>query len=229
MIDPVRLSMLQAMEIPVWVSRDREELQAQQPPPQQSQSPASPPQTGVTDWQTLDDIIINCQRCELSKTRCNAVPGVGPESVDLCIIGEAPGAEEDRQGKPFVGRAGQLLTQMLAAIDCPRESVFIGNILKCRPPGNRDPKPEEIAQCLPYLQQQLNHLKPKALLLVGRIAAQTLLETDQPMRRLRQQTFEYGEAKIPVVVTYHPAYLLRQPSEKAKALEDLLRLRALID
>jgi DNA polymerase len=137
------------------------------------------------------------------------------------VIGEAPGAEEDRQGEPFVGRAGQLLTQMLRAIDLPRESVFIANIVKCRPPDNRDPRPEEVAQCLPWLQQQIALLQPRIVLAVGRIAAQSLLATDTPIGRLRGQVHRFGDASLPLVVTYHPAYLLRSPGEKRKAWEDL--------
>jgi uracil-DNA glycosylase family 4 len=136
-------------------------------------------------------------------------------------VGEAPGADEDRQGEPFVGRAGQLLNSMLRAIGLSREQVFIANVLKCRPPGNRDPAPQEIAECLPYLERQIALIKPKIMLAVGRIASQALLHTDVPLGRLRQQVHAFGSSRVPLVVTYHPAYLLRTPVDKRKAWEDL--------
>jgi DNA polymerase len=147
--------------------------------------------------------------------------GVGNLRSAWLIIGEAPGAEEDRRGEPFVGRAGQLLNSMLRAIGLPREEVFIANVLKCRPPGNRDPAPAETAECLPYLEQQIALLKPKIMLAVGRIAAQNLLRTDVTLGRLRQQVHRFGTSQVPLVVTYHPAYLLRTPGDKRKAWEDL--------
>ena len=135
---------------------------------------------------------------------------------------EAPGAEEDRQGEPFVGRAGQLLNAMLRAIGLARgENVYIANILKSRPPGNRDPKPEEVASCMPYLTRQIGLLQPRVILAVGRIAAQNLLATDAPLGRLRGRVHRFGDLNTPVVVTYHPAYLLRTPADKRKAWEDL--------
>jgi uracil-DNA glycosylase family 4 len=137
------------------------------------------------------------------------------------IIGEAPGADEDRQGEPFVGRAGQLLTAMIAAIGCRREEVYITNILKCRPPGNRDPLPEEVACCHDYLERQIALVGPALILVVGRIAAHNLLQTDLPIGRLRGRVHRYGKGGIPLVVTYHPAYLLRSPLEKRKSWEDL--------
>ena len=162
----------------------------------------------------------SCTRCPLHQTRTQAVFGVGPERVDWLVIGEAPGAEEDRRGEPFVGAAGQLLDAMLRAIGLDRKSnVYIANVLKSRPPGNRDPKPEEVAACLPYLQAQIELLRPKLMLAVGRIAAQSLLGTDAPLGRLRGQVHRFGDT--PLIVTYHPAYLLRTPAEKRKAWEDL--------
>jgi DNA polymerase len=137
------------------------------------------------------------------------------------IIGEAPGADEDRQGEPFVGRAGQLLNSMLLAIGLRREQVFIANILKCRPPHNRDPKPEEVSCCMPYLQRQIDLVNPGMILCVGRIAAQNLLATDTPIGKLRGSVHRLGARQRPVVVTYHPAYLLRSPGEKRKAWSDL--------
>jgi uracil-DNA glycosylase family 4 len=136
------------------------------------------------------------------------------------IVGEAPGAEEDRQGEPFVGRAGRLLDAMLRAVGLDREQVFIANILKCRPPRNRDPQPAEVEQCMPYLRRQIELISPALILCVGRIAAQNLLATDTPLGRLRGSLHRL-ETGVPVIVTYHPAYLLRSPGEKRKAWEDL--------
>ncbi|MDE2338113.1 MAG: uracil-DNA glycosylase, partial [Gammaproteobacteria bacterium] len=148
--------------------------------------------------------------------------------AEWMVIGEAPGAEEDRRGEPFVGRAGQLLDAMLRSIGLGRETnVYIANILKSRPPGNRDPRPEEVAACLPYLHRQISLVRPKLLLAVGRIAAQTLLCTDAPLGRLRGRAHTFGEHNVPLVVTYHPAYLLRSPAEKRKAWEDLKFARSL--
>jgi DNA polymerase len=142
------------------------------------------------------------------------------------VIGEAPGADEDLQGEPFVGRAGQLLNSMLRAMGTPRDTVYIANVLKCRPPGNRDPKPAEVASCLGYLQRQVDMIQPRLMLAVGRIAAQNLLATDTPIGRLRGQVHRFGTRATPLIVTYHPAYLLRSPSEKRKSWGDLKFVRA---
>jgi DNA polymerase len=174
-----------------------------------------------SDWDTLRARVAACTRCSLQATRIQTVFGVGSETAQWLIVGEAPGAEEDRQGEPFVGRAGQLLNSMLRAIGLAREQVFIANVLKCRPPGNRDPNPNEAAECLPYLQQQIALLRPKIMLAVGRIAAQNLLGTDKTLGSLRQQVHHFGDSRVPLVVTYHPAYLLRTPGDKRKAWEDL--------
>jgi uracil-DNA glycosylase family 4 len=173
------------------------------------------------DWAELQARVAACTRCALSATRTQTVFGVGNPHADWLIVGEAPGAEEDRKGEPFVGRAGQLLNSMLHAIGLAREQVYIANVLKCRPPGNRDPGPTEVAECLPYLERQIALLKPKIMLAVGRIAAQNLLRTDKTLGALRQQVHQFGLSKVPLVVTYHPAYLLRTPTEKRKAWEDL--------
>jgi uracil-DNA glycosylase len=173
------------------------------------------------DWRPLRAAVATCTRCTLSTTRTQTVFGVGSLQAEWLIVGEAPGAEEDRQGEPFVGRAGQLLNAMLRAIGLEREQVFIANVLKCRPPRNRDPAPAEAAQCLPYLERQIALLKPKIMLAVGRISAQNLLKTDSSLGRLRGQVHYFGVARVPLVVTYHPAYLLREPAEKRKAWEDL--------
>ena len=196
------------------------------PPPARVQSPPPAPPGPVTDWGVLRERVAACTACDLCKTRTQTVFGVGNTRADWLVIGEAPGAEEDRQGEPFVGRAGQLLNAMLMAIGLPRETVFIANILKCRPPGNRDPKPEEVSRCLPFLSAQIGLLKPKMMLAVGRIAAQNLLATDAPLARLRGKLHHFGEANTPLVITYHPAYLLRSPADKRKAWEDLKFARA---
>lgn len=173
------------------------------------------------DWSDLKQQVINCQLCELHATRTQAVFGVGNQQADWLIIGEAPGADEDRQGEPFVGRAGQLLNEMLKAIGLKREQVYIANILKCRPPGNRDPKPEEAASCSPYLQRQIELIQPKVILALGRIAAQRLLQSSTSLARLRGQVHHLETTQSAVIVTYHPAYLLRSPAEKRKAWQDL--------
>lgn len=184
--------------------------------------------TGVNQgWEALRYSVNQCQACGLSTTRTQAVFGVGSTAAHWMIIGEAPGADEDRQGEPFVGRAGQLLNNMLRAIGLRRDEVYIANILKCRPPDNRDPRPDEVLKCEPYLQQQVELLQPKIILAVGRIAAHNLLKTDSALMRLRGKRFSYGEMQTPLVVTYHPAYLLRSPREKRKAWQDLLFARTI--
>ncbi len=172
-------------------------------------------------WGPLRSEVAACTRCGLHAQRTQTVFGVGSETARWLVIGEAPGAEEDRQGEPFVGRAGKLLDQMLRAIGLARGEVFIANVLKCRPPGNRDPKPEEAASCMPYLMRQIALLGPGLILVVGRIAAQNLLETDMALARLRGRVHSFGPLNTPLVVTYHPAYLLRSPAEKSRAWEDL--------
>jgi DNA polymerase len=173
------------------------------------------------DWAALEAAVRACTRCPLHASRTQGVPGVGNRQADWLLIGEAPGAEEDRRGEPFVGRAGQLLDAMLAAVGRDRSSVYIANVIKSRPPSNRDPLPEEIAACLPFLHRQIALIRPRLVLIVGRVAAQTLLATASPLGRLRGRVHELPGFGIPAVVTYHPAYLLRKPSEKRKAWEDL--------
>lgn len=179
-------------------------------------------------WDELADQVRTCTRCDLHKTRTQTVFGVGRHNADLMVIGEAPGADEDRQGEPFVGRAGQLLNAMLRAIGLGRDEVFIANILKCRPPNNRDPAPVETACCTPYLERQIALVAPRAVLAVGRIAAQHLLQSDQAIGRLRGKVLNFGAKQIPIVATYHPAYLLRSPLAKSKAWQDLVLVRQLI-
>ena len=177
----------------------------------------------ASNWQDLQAQVNTCQQCPLGKTRTNAVFGVGSKNANIMIIGEAPGYYEDQQGEPFVGRAGQLLNQMLRAIGLKREQVFIANILKCRPPENRDPLPQEIRTCTQYLTQQIEHIKPKLIVAVGRIAGQYLLDSSESMRDLRKNTHDYQGT--PLLVTYHAAYLLRTRREKANAYLDLLRIK----
>lgn len=171
--------------------------------------------------------VLPCVSCPLHESRTNTVFGTGSPDADLVFIGEAPGQDEDLQGEPFVGRSGQLLTKILGAIGYAREDVYICNILKCRPPGNRDPLPAEVAQCEPHLRRQLAILRPRAICCLGRVAAQTLLGTDASLGRLRQAVHFY--AGIPVTVTFHPAALLRNPGWKRDTWDDVRRLRALVD
>ncbi|WP_043752294.1 uracil-DNA glycosylase [Imhoffiella purpurea] len=193
-----------------------------------------PEKTGVSDpaqmdWDQLEAAVAGCRACGLCDTRTNTVFGDGNRRARLMVIGEAPGADEDRAGVPFVGRAGQLLNRMLAAIGYPRESVYIANVLKCRPPGNRDPRPEESLRCQGFLARQVQLIRPGAILAVGRIAAQHLLQTDESVGRLRGRWLELGPDRIPVRVTYHPAYLLRSPEQKAKVWDDLTLVRRRLD
>lgn len=184
-------------------------------------SSAADVDAGGADWETLRREVAACVKCELHKGRTQTVFGVGNTRAGIMLVGEAPGAEEDRQGEPFVGRAGKLLNAMLAAIGLQREAVFIANILKCRPPKNRDPRPEEVSACEPYLQRQIELVQPRIILALGRVAAQNLLKVDTPIGRMRGRCYEYPEPRVPVVVTYHPAYLLRSPREKRKVWQDL--------
>ncbi len=177
------------------------------------------------DWDGLQQRVANCERCELCKTRSNTVFGVGNPQAEIMIIGEAPGADEDARGEPFVGRAGQLLDNMLKAIGLDRQQVFIANILKCRPPENRNPSLEEVTACEGYLNRQIDLIQPKIILSVGGVSARNLLKTEEPVGRLRLQQHQLVNRRVPVIVTYHPAYLLRKPSEKAKSWEDLKKLK----
>lgn len=167
----------------------------------------------------LRDMVSNCTACGLDKTRTQTVFGVGNPNADLMIIGEAPGFYEDKQGEPFVGRAGLLLNAMLEAIGFERSAVFIANILKCRPPDNRDPMPEEVNHCTPFLEKQIAIVQPKLLLAVGRIAAHYLLNNKASLQQMREKIHQYNGT--PLIITYHPAYLLRNPSDKSKAYQDL--------
>jgi uracil-DNA glycosylase len=218
-----RRQYLEAIGIDLWVPRTSAVAPAPAAPPLSVAPARAEPEAAVAArWEALRSEVLRCRRCPLHLTRTQAVFGVGPRRADWLVIGEAPGAEEDRRGEPFVGAAGQLLDAMLRAIGLDRtRNVYIANVLKSRPPGNRDPKPEEVAACMPYLVRQIELLQPKLMLAVGRIAAQNLLATDAPLARLRGRVHYFGELNTPLVVTYHPAYLLRTPSDKRKAWEDL--------
>jgi len=191
------------------------------------ETPASllaPDAAPAYDWEQLADAVANCTRCKLSTTRTQGVLGVGDRNADWLIVGEAPGADEDAQGEPFVGQAGKLLDAMLGSIGLARgENVYIANVLKSRPPGNRNPESDEIAACMPYLLAQIELIRPKLIVALGRFAAQTLLATDEAIARLRGRVHQYQG--IPLIVTYHPAYLLRNLPDKARAWEDLCLAR----
>lgn len=180
------------------------------------------------DWAALEDRVAECHLCGLCEGRRNTVFGVGHRQADLVLVGEGPGAEEDRRGEPFVGQAGQLLDRMLAAIGLDRSQVYICNVVKCRPPRNRDPKPEEVAACRPYLERQLTLLAPRLVVALGRVSAHQLLNVTTPLGRLRGQLHRYRPVDAPLLATYHPAYLLRNPADKARAWEDLKRIRRLL-
>ena len=205
---------------PVWRER-RDAVEAIPRPTPDGEPPLA---RRWTDWDTLNQAIASCTACKLHQTRTQGVPGVGDRHAEWLIIGEAPGADEDRQGEPFVGQAGKLLDAMLAAIGLNRgENVYITNVLKSRPPGNRNPEADEIAACMPYLLSQIELIRPKIILALGRFAAQNLLQTDEPIGRLRGRMHRFQD--IPLVVTYHPAYLLRNLPDKARAWEDLCLAR----
>jgi uracil-DNA glycosylase family 4 len=168
----------------------------------------------------------DCTRCGLHESRKNLVFGVGSDTADLVIVGEAPGRNEDLTGEPFVGRSGQLLTRMLGAIGLRRDQVYICNVIKCRPPSNRDPSPQEVATCSPFLIRQVQAINPRVVMTVGKFASQCLLGVDESMGQMRGNTHQWEG--LPVVPTYHPAYLLRSPAAKPQAWEDLLRVRSLL-
>lgn len=215
--EDVRRYYLDTMGIQVWQSLEQQ--------PDDVETEASVNRDVI--WQQLEQAVSDCTKCELHTSRTQTVFGVGNKNADLLIIGEAPGRDEDLQGEPFVGRAGQLLNAMLAAIGLQRDQVYIANILKCRPPNNRDPKPEEAEACDPWLQQQIALIQPGVILALGRIAAHKLLNTEQSLGELRGKQYNY--AGIPLIVSYHPAYLLRKPVEKRKSWQDLKRIKFLLD
>ncbi|GAB6043225.1 uracil-DNA glycosylase [Endothiovibrio diazotrophicus] len=203
------------------------------PPPRPApaaprQRPAPPPvpeprrSVGASvGWESLESMVRDCTRCELHRSRTHPVFGVGDRNATWMVVGEAPGHDEDLQGEPFVGRAGKLLNAMLWAAGFAREQVYIANVLKSRPPNNRDPRPDEVEVCIPYLLRQIELIQPRVILAVGRVAAQNLLQTDEAIGRLRGRVHTLRPYGIPVVATYHPAYLLRTPSQKRRAWDDL--------
>lgn len=209
-----RRQYLAAMGVTLWARRDRTA-----PSPSAVAEPVAAYSPENADWETLQRMVAACTKCGLHKSRTQTVFGVGNPSARWMFVGEAPGADEDAQGEPFVGRAGQLLNAMLFAMGLRREEVFICNVLKCRPPGNRDPQPGEVECCEPYLLRQIALIQPKLIVALGRHAAHSLLKTEAPLARLRNQRLSYHGT--PLIVTYHPAYLLRSPGEKRKAWDDL--------
>ena len=239
---------LDAIGIPVWVRRraPRAARQAEAPQPTAGTEAAPAPVSGQANvppattgtgaapapasrvLEAIDSQVRACRKCELHRKRTNTVFGVGQPGVECMFIGEAPGAEEDARGEPFVGRAGKLLDSMLAAIGLGRGDVYIANIVKCRPPRNRDPHADEIIACSGYLKRQIEAVSPRLLVAAGRVAAQSLLSTTKTIGHLRGRTYRYGEDRLPVLVMYHPAYFLRSPLEKRKAWDDLVRLRSML-
>jgi DNA polymerase len=209
-MDPRCSEILDTLGITAYVPRGDQPARA---PPPAAQVPAG------MDWAMLAATVRECTLCGLCATRTQTVFGTGDTRARLMVVGEAPGAEEDRQGEPFVGRAGQLLNSMLRAAGFERPQVYIANVLKCRPPNNRDPAADEVERCLPYLRRQIELVDPMVILCVGRIAAQRLLARDDTIARMRGRVHRLGHT--PVIVTYHPAYLLRAPTEKRKAWQDL--------
>jgi len=199
---------------PRWVSRKG----AAAEPEHEHEAEALP------GWDALAESVAACQRCRLCEKRTQPVFGVGDRKADWLLVGEAPGENEDRLGEPFVGQAGKLLDNMLRALSLARgRNVYIANVIKCRPPGNRNPEPDEVARCEPYLQQQVALLRPKLIVAMGRFAAQSLLKTQASISSLRERVHQYEN--VPVIVTYHPAYLLRSLPDKSKAWADLCLAR----
>lgn len=191
-----------------------------------SKAVATPPAVAAPmSWDELRQAVSGCRQCRLCETRTNTVFGVGPLQAPLMVVGEGPGADEDARGEPFVGRAGKLLDEMLRAIGRSRQTdTYIANVVKCRPPGNREPAEDEAERCRGYLEQQLRLVKPRLIVALGRVAAQRLLVTDTPIGKMRGQSYTWGPEGTPLMVTYHPAYLLRNPAEKAKSWDDLKKV-----
>jgi uracil-DNA glycosylase len=224
-MDARQLACLDAMGIPAWVRRsDRDLAGAPRDLAAPTPVPAAAPGVQVRDldWSALEAMVSTCTLCALHAGRTRTVFGVGDRKAQWLIVGEAPGAEEDRRGEPFVGKAGKLLDAMLAALGHARSQVYIANVVKCRPPQNRDPRPEEAASCAPYLDRQIELVDPRIILAVGATAARRLTGSSAPVGALRGRVHRYGSAGIPLVVTWHPAYLLRQPGAKADAWRDLV-------
>lgn len=214
--EPTQLQYLNAMGITIWQSRF---AVTQAPEIAIEHHPITPEIVTPNSWETLRADVSNCELCSLCTTRTQTVFGEGNENADWLFIGEAPGQHEDEQGRPFIGEAGQLLSEMCRAMNLTRGEIFIANILKCRPPKNRDPHIDEIKQCSGYLQRQIALIQPKMIIAVGRIAAQSLLETTEKIGKLRGQVHQFEN--IPLIAIYHPSYLLRSLTEKRKAWHDL--------
>jgi DNA polymerase len=204
---------LEALEIHYWQKK---------PSINQSTDALSTAALMSSNWEQLQSAVRTCTACSLHQGRTQTVFGVGNQQAKLMLVGEAPGLHEDKQGEPFVGRAGQLLTSMLQTIGFNRSDVYIANILKCRPPNNRDPRPDEVSKCSPFLDKQIALIKPRLLVAVGRIAAHYLLQSQSTLGALRNKVHQYHPTNTPLIVTYHPAYLLRNPIDKKKAYQDLL-------
>lgn len=226
MLDRDALFYLQAMGIDVYQSRD---LAASVLPTVHRENVDAELDANVDAWASLQASVKQCQACALHASRTHTVFGVGSKTARVMFVGEAPGAQEDKQGLPFVGRAGQLLDNMLHAIGLSRDEVYIANVLKCRPPQNLDPQADEVARCTQYLDSQIQLIQPRLIVALGRIAAHYLLHCQTPLDKLRQSRHQYGAHNTPLLVTYHPAYLLRAPLEKRKAYQDLLQIKALIN
>jgi uracil-DNA glycosylase len=238
-LDPARARNWHRLGIgPLWL------LRADSAPPAQELAPAPSPDPGDSresriarmDWDELRSAVAACTACSLCKTRKQTVFGVGFRSARWMLVGEAPGAEEDQRGEPFVGQAGRLLDNMLAATGLSRagesaQSVYIANVLKCRPPGNRNPEPAEVGLCEPFLLRQVQLVQPRVVVVMGRFAAQSLLRTDATIASLRGRVHHIDVAgrKVPIVVTYHPAYLLRNLADKAKSWADLCLAREIYE
>lgn len=219
-----------------WSGTVAIERAAEPDPVALARSPAEPsrrdPAIARLPWPLLEEAVAGCVACELCRTRRNTVFGVGPRAARWMLVGEAPGEQEDERGEPFVGPAGRLLDQMLAAIGVDRPAeAFIANVLKCRPPGNRNPQPGEVARCEPYLLRQVELIRPTLIVALGRFAAQSLLRTDASIASLRGRVHRLraGDVEVPLVVTYHPAYLLRTLPDKAKSWADLRLARRTFD
>ncbi len=222
------------MGIDVWSLRDKTGVASISLPGESSLEEAATKSLEASsesdsDWLSLLKSVQSCLACKLSKSRTKTVFGTGNSHAELLLIGEAPGAEEDRQGLPFVGKAGKLLDAMLFAIGLDRKQVFICNVLKCRPPNNRDPQLDEVEACASFLTAQIENIKPRVILALGRFAAHRLLETDLPVYKMRENTNVLPGTGIPVVVTYHPASLLRNPEQKAESWFDLCKVNALLE
>ena len=226
---------VQVQRSPLMATADDEMLavlEAPRQPPVSAPITAKQCDTAHLDWPALREAVQECRACALCETRTQTVFGIGNTSAQWMIVGEAPGEQEDLRGEPFVGPAGQLLDNMLAALGLTRQEagsdkqVFIANTLKCRPPSNRNPQPDELAQCEPYLQRQIALVRPRIILAMGRFAVQALLQTDEPIGRLRGRVHQYQG--VPLVVTYHPAYLLRNLADKSRAWQDLRLARTVL-